>query len=261
MKIVLAHEVKRLIMSYAFFERGHIAVVTEGVNQADVLSITKDRLAVEFEVKVTKSDLNKELAAIRYAIMTMKEGKGLRPATAGSEQEQLNLEFASLKQKAGGWSKVSKHEEYIDPKAYFESRKSYMVTNSYVPNYYYIVVPKALVGYAVEKLQGTGYGVISYNGCRSEGDHYGYLLEGEWVDSHEDGARWIKGKPCSFDSNGCRLEPTVKQRARRIHPDPVSDNILMAILHRACTENIFMLRELVELKQGAPNNDEKGVEE
>lgn len=260
MKIVLAHEVKQLIMNYAFFERGHIAVVTEGMNQADVLGITKDKLAVEFEVKVSKSDLNKELAAIRYAIMTMKEGKNLAPITLGAEQEQLNLEFASLKQKAGGWSKISKHEEYIDPKAYFESHKRYMLTNSYVPNYYYIVVPRNLVEYAVEKLQGTGYGVISYNGCRSQGDHYGYLLEGEWVGSPERGAAWAKGKPCSFDSSGCRLEPTVKQRARRIHSDPVSDNILMAILHRACTENIFMLRELVELKQSVPDNDAEEIE-
>ena len=71
MKIVEAHEVKLKIQRYCFFERNHIAVVTEGFNGADVLSITDACLANEFEIKVSRSDLKKELDAIEYATRSL----------------------------------------------------------------------------------------------------------------------------------------------------------------------------------------------
>lgn len=251
MNIVQAHGVKRLIMSYAFFERGHIGVVTEGLNNADVLSITKGKYAVEFEIKVSRSDLNKELAAIRYATMTMKEDKNFAPATLGPEQEQLNLELAGLKQKAGGWSKVSKHEEYINPEKYKEKHPNLVAFAMaehyrYEPNYFNLVVPNKLVAYAIEQTKGTKYGVIAYDGCRQEGQHCGYFKDGEWYapGDYPDGATWKRGVPCSDD---CLLEVTVKKPARLLHDQPINDRIILETLNRACAENIRMLGELVRL--------------
>jgi hypothetical protein len=248
MKVVKAHEVKRLIMSYSLFERNHIAAVTEGLNNADVLSITEEKLAVEYEIKVSKSDLDKELAAIRYATMTMKEGKNLGPVTLGPKQEQLNLELAGLKKKAGGWSKISKHEEYIDPKKYFEEHRLSTFWNyRYVPNYFYLVVPRGLVAYAIEQTKGTGYGVIAFDGCRQEGQHYGNFKDGKWYErwgDHPDDTVWKFGAPCS---DNCIFEVAVKQKAKRLYKEPVNDRILMGITKRACAENVRMLGELVRL--------------
>lgn len=257
MKVVEAHDVKRSVMNYAFFERGHIAAVTEGLRGADVLSITKDRMAVEFEVKVSRSDLNKEFAAIKYATMTMKEDKQFAPAENGPEQVALNMELAGLKQKSGGWSKISKHEEYIDPKKYFESHKRFMFDKGYVPNYFYIVVPNKLVVYAIENLAGTGYGVIAYDGCRQENQHYGYFKAGVWYtrEDHPDDATWMRGSPCAPGT--CYKEISVKQKARKIHADKLDDSLILATLNRAVAENIRMLGEIITLNHWLEDAKEK----
>lgn len=200
MKVVLAHEVKMKVMKYARYERDHIAVVTEGLNQADVLGITRSNQAVEFEIKVSRADLQKELAAIKYATMTMLEGKELAPAEPESEQMALNIELGKLRKKSGGWSKISKHQEYVDPKGYFEKHhiRRYF-GDQYLPNQFYIVCPESLVELAIEGTKGTGYGVIAYDGCRQKNDHSGYFFEGKWYDRYEDrpeGAVWMRGAPC-----------------------------------------------------------------
>lgn len=244
MKVVLAHEVKQKVLRYAFFERNHMAAVTEGLNNADVLSITKAKYACEFEVKVSRSDLQKELAAIQYSTM-VKSGKNMGIADNNPEQEAINLTLFDLKKKSGGWSKITKHKEYIDPLAYFSRRPTWAV-NTYMPNYFYIVVPDKLVELAIEGVKGTGYGVIAYDGCR--GDHYGYFLDGVWYerwgDDKPEGAVWTKGAPCS---DSCYKEVAVKQKARLLHKNKVDDESLMKILQRAVTENIRMLAEIVTM--------------
>ncbi len=258
MKIVEAHKVKLDVMRYAFFERNHMAVVTEGLRNADVVSITgNNKFACEFEIKVSKSDLDKELAAIKYAVKTMKEGKKLGPSENDADQAALNLELAGLKQKAGGWSKVSKHEEYIDPKAYFEKHRRYMFSQSYIPNYFYIVVPDRLTKYAMAQTEGTGYGVIAYDGCRQEGKHYGYYLNGQWHErwtDHPKDAVWQIGAPCSRD---CIKGIAVRSKAKLIHKDPLGEGALMSILNRAVTENIRMLGEIIRLNERLENASSK----
>lgn len=246
MIVLKATEVKHDILSYAFFERGCIAVVTEGLNNADVLGISKHRQAIEYEIKVSKQDLNKELAAIKYATMTMNEGKNIA-APDTPEQMALNIELGKLKEKSGGWSKINKHQEYINPKAYFEKRLSSYYGRSYMPNYFYFVVPRKLVEYTKENIKGTGYGVIAYDGCRLENSHYGYNLDGKWYDreTNPEGAKWIMGAPCS---ENCRKEVTVYVKAREIHKDAIEESIIYAVLNRAVTENIFLMREVIHLK-------------
>lgn len=245
MKVVKAHEVKHDLMRYAFFERGHIAVVTEGLRGADVLSITKANYAVEFEVKTSRSDLKRELDAIEYALRT-NAGESIAH-NPGTEQATLNLGMDKLKRSAGGWSKISKHEEYTDPKAYFERHKRYMLTHSYIPNYFYLVVPQSLVEYTLSRIGSTKYGVIAFDGCRQAGQHYAYFHNGVWYErgGEPEGAKWMRGAACEFTADGCYQEIAVKQKARLIHSGKVDQDITNSILARAVTENIRMLKELV----------------
>lgn len=243
--MVEAHSVKHKILSYAFNERNYMAAVTEGLNNADVLGIDKRRRAIEFEIKVSRSDLQKELAAIKYANLTTHD-KEMKMADGDPEQLALNIELASLKKKSGGWSKISKHQEYIDPTAYFEKmRKRHYYHNGYVPNVFYFVVPSKLVKLAIEGTVGTGYGVIAHDGCR--GGHYGYLVDGVWYtrDDHPEGARWQSGRPCEIDPSQCYPQVAVMQKAKKIHDDPVSDWVIDAMLQRAVRENINMLSSLI----------------
>lgn len=257
MKLVEAHDVKNKVMKYARYERDHIAVVTEGLNNADVLGITRHRRAVEFEIKVSRSDLQKELAAIEYARLTMVEGKVLAPAEPETEQMELNIKLGQLKNKSGGWSKISKHEEYIAPEKYAEKHHKYYFANhsymeqQYLPNQFYLVVPDKLVQLAIDGTKGTGYGVIAYDGCR--GGHYGYKVGDNWYDdlpyeNRPDGTRWISGMPCEL-SGKCFQEITVKQKARKIHDTPVADRIMTSMLGRACTENITLMDEVKRLSE------------
>lgn len=247
MKVVQAHEVKQKLMHYAFYERNHIAVVTEGLRNADVLGISKSRFATEYEVKVSRSDLNKELAAIKYADMTMNQDKNIGIPDNDPEQMALNVELGKLKQKSGGWSKISKHEEYTDPKKYFEKHRRYMWSHPFIPNYFYIVVPDKLSAYATEQLAGTKYGVIAFDGCRR--GHYGYKRGDEWFtcDDRPDGASWCQGLPCELAGDLCYKEIAVRKKAQKIHSDHVSEDVMMSILTRAVTENISLMEEVVKL--------------
>lgn len=245
MKVIEATEVKQKIMHYARFERDHIAVVTEGLRNADVLGITRTQFATEFEIKVSRSDLNKELAAIKYADITMNQDRNLAPADSDPEQMELNIELGKLKNKSGGWTKISKHEEYTDPKKYFEKHRRYMYTQPFIPNYFYMVVPDKLVAYAVEQLAGTKYGVIAYDGCRQLDQHMGYFLDGIWYDRYGDrpeGAVWKRGAPC--DGN-CYKEVAVRKKAMRIHSEKIADHVIISMLTRTCTENIFLMKEII----------------
>ena len=242
--MIEAHSVKHKILSYAFNERNYMAAVTEGLNNADVLGIDKRRRAIEFEIKVSRSDLQKELAAIRYALLTTHD-KVMAVSDGDPEQLALNIELGNLKKKAGGWSKISKHEEYVDPIKYIEKRKPYFYGNRYVPNVFYFVVPDKLVPLAIAGTVGTGYGVISYDGCR--GGHYGYKLGEVWFtrDDHPEGARWSSGRPCEIDTSVCYQQVAVKQKAKKIHDNPVDDSVINAMLQRAVRENITMLSSLI----------------
>lgn len=254
MKIVEAVKVKQNVMAYCRHERNHVAVVTEGLRNADVLGITGASMAVEFEIKVSKSDLDKELAALRYATITMVEDRNLAPAEEGSEQMALNMELGRLKQRSGGWTKINKHQEYVDPKKYFEKKRSYY-SYPYIPNYFYMVVPEKLVKYTIEQIAHTKYGVIAYDGCRSKDNHVGYKLGDKWLgdkrwSDRPEGAEWkYGGMPCEFVENGCYKEIAVRKKASKIHSDKVSSDVMMSVLSRNTTENISLLREIVNLRE------------
>ena len=106
-------------------------------------------------------------------------------------------------------------------------------------------MPDKLVPLAIAGTVGTGYGVISYDGCR--GGHYGYKLGEVWFtrDDHPEGARWSSGRPCEIDTSGCYQQVAVKQKAKKIHDNPVDDSVINAMLQRAVRENITMLSSLI----------------
>lgn len=242
MKVVEAHDVKQRVLKYAFFERGHIAAVTEGLNNADVLSVDKGRAAVEFEIKVSRSDLQKEILAIKYATR-------FAQSASTEERKQLRLDIGVPK-KAGGWSKVDKHEEYIDPKKYFERNhiRRYFY-EQYLPNYFYFVVPERLVPLAIEGAAGTPYGVIAYDGCRQVDKHLGWVSDGIYFTDRNqvpENAKRSSLVPCEVWGN-CVKEIAVRKAARKIHESPVSQKVLDEIMKRAVAENIRLLSEVVRL--------------
>ena len=242
--MVEASDVKARIMRYAFYERGHTATVTEGLRNADVLSV-KGTTAYEFEIKVSKSDLDKEIAAINYALAEH-EGRGIgRPDTP--EQEAINATLFDLKKKSGGWSKISKHKEHLNAVHYFDETPSWAYGHRYIPNYFYLVVPNNLVQHAIDNTP-SKFGVIAYNGCRSEGEHYGYFANGKWYERYDEkpeDAKWMKGVPC--DPTRCYEEVSVKRAAKKLHDREISLPILMSILARAVQENITLLETVCYL--------------
>lgn len=241
MKVVEAHAVKQKVLKYAFFERGHIAAVTEGLNNADVLSIDKGRAAVEFEIKVSRSDLQKELLAIKY-------GRGFANTTGQAARKQMSLDIGVPK-KAGGWSKVSKHEEYIDPENYFKRNACRYSYEQYLPNYFYLVVPEKLVQLALDGVSGTKYGVIAFDGCRQLDKHFGWIADGVYftnIEQAPENARRTNLVPCAVNG-GCYQEIAVRKAARSLHDRKVSQTVLDEILKRAVAENIRLLDEVVRL--------------
>lgn len=253
MKYVEAIAVKEKIMRYAFYERDCIAVVTEGLRNADVLGITRSQCAIEFEIKVSRSDLQKELAAIQYALKTT-TGHNLAPADNDPEQLALNMELGKLKQKAGGWSKIKKHEEHLDPTKYFVDRPSWAYGTLYMPNRFYIVVPDKLVGLAIDGLQGTPYGVIASDGCRGAHSAYysksrdcWYSNDFKYSELPED-AHW-QTAPCSAVPDRCYPEVAVKKKANSIHADKINPDIMVSITQRTINENLSLLAEVRSLNE------------
>lgn len=248
MKYVEAHAVKEKVMRYAYFERRCIAVVTEGLRNADVLGITPNQFAIEFEIKVSRSDLQKELAAIKYA-QYIKSGKNFGVADNDPEQLTLNMELASLKNKAGGWSKINKHEEHIDPKAYFEKKQRYYSSFAYLPNRFYLVVPDNLVDLAVSGVDGTPYGVISADGCRGQHSAYYSKSEDKWFGREFDYSKLPKDRvwktaPCYVVSESCYEEVSVKKKAMQIHAEKLNSDIFVYITSRTINENLTLMEEV-----------------
>lgn len=124
-----ANKLKTLIMGEYIYGKGYIGLFTEA-GYADVLGIRNSRFLVEFEIKVSKSDLQRELNCIQEALM----GKIMHPKTC----------------------KYRKHQGYLLNKTYWGA------TAIYRPNLFYFVVPMELEKIAIEGVKDTPYGVLAY---------------------------------------------------------------------------------------------------
>lgn len=128
-----ASEAKHWIQRYTLWERGFTLCVTEGLNSSDVLAV-RDGLAIEYEIKVSKSDLMREIKVIQTA---------LRKQTFGYSR-----------------AKLEKHETYLgnrQPRIF----NHYTQEAIFIPNFFTFVVPDALAECAAQGVLGTPYGVLT----------------------------------------------------------------------------------------------------
>lgn len=130
-----SQDFKIATLNHLLFRRNFLGAFTESFNAADVLGVSRKFIAWEFEVKVSKEDLAKELKAIRF--LTGRD-TNMRRARAAN--------------------KSNKHKSYLDP--YY---KRSVPDGFFIPNYFSFVVPEDIVAYAVRGVEGTPYGVYTVN--------------------------------------------------------------------------------------------------
>lgn len=136
-------EIKQQLLRYLIYERS-IPAITEGTfgqGICDVLAIKDSKYVMEYEIKVTKADLDSELNTICHYYN-------------GEECKKL---YKDIKHK-------SLYHAYENGKLLEEQISLYSVhfgkTIRTVPNYFCFALPTELVAYAVERLKNTPYGVI-----------------------------------------------------------------------------------------------------
>lgn len=130
-----SQELKIATINYLLFRRNFLGAFTESFNAADVLGVSRKFISWEFEIKVSKEDLAKELKAIRFITG---EDTNLRRARAAN--------------------KTSKHKSYLDP-----FYKKSVPDGFFIPNYFSFVVPEEIAEYVARGVAGTPYGVYLVN--------------------------------------------------------------------------------------------------
>lgn len=143
-------QIKHFLLQYLIQGRAYPAV-TEGtfLGIVDVLAIKDLKYVMDFEVKVSKADLNSELDTIDFVYKGIK--KSDKPMPKLSKHRLMHdAVYGNQSQMTTWWSNYN-----VDPR-----------TKS--PNYFCFALPDNLADYAVSRLQGTPYGVISF----IEGDGY-----------------------------------------------------------------------------------------
>lgn len=249
MKLQKSHQVKLKLLEYCQFEKNHMLTVTEGLNNGDVVSVTKSMVLYEYEVKTSRADLRNELAAVSYAMSL--EGY----------KDNYQSELFQKARKSNSHAKITKHVDYLFAKKYYEkqsARPAWAHTEHSLPNYFYFVVPVKLVDYALEQLANTPYGVIAHDGCRNNGQrHYIHSTNEGWPDVQTE--KWgVDGGwerkfsySCHFvydndDDRGCMQEVAVYKRPKKLHSEKVSVDSLKSSIKRMMTENIYNLQRLIE---------------
>ena len=135
-------EAKSYLLNYLLYKMRHHCAVTEYgreglVGNADVFSLTNADYSNEFEIKVNRGDLLSELNTIRYI---------KNPPAVYDPQED------PIRQRTPSTNKLGKHSLYLSNLGLLD-----IVS---VPNKFYFAVPKELVELAIQRTQGTPYGVV-----------------------------------------------------------------------------------------------------
>lgn len=189
-------EIKAAMLGHMLYGLHHVAAITEyggkGVHGiADCFGINDNGFTSEFEVKCSRADLMGELNAIEY--ITKQEGTlipGERPKT---------------------YSKALKHKVYLKPN---------MISMNWIrenaPNYFSFCIPEKLKEIALQKLEGTPYGL--------------YIVH--W---HENG-----GNPWN--------EVICVKKSKKMHINKACDEQKNAIMRKCCTEIHHLRIDAISLK-------------
>lgn len=134
-----AIELKKAIMSHMFW-RLHYPVVIDEYDFMDVFGIRRNGYMVEFEIKVSKQDLMREIKLSRCA----------QPLKYSKDWVKWEKHAHYLKRKIEGTPSIYDNIPDWDPhhQPYF------------VPNEFYFYVPDFLASTAVLETEGTPYGVV-----------------------------------------------------------------------------------------------------
>lgn len=147
-KLTSTH-LKKSLASHMFWSL-HYSVVVDEYNFMDILGVRRNGFAVEFEVKISRSDFMREINLIH----------GAQPATKNGKD----------------WAKWYKHALYLGKdikKSEYELRleKIYSEANmsrnfdentSFIPNEFNFYVPDYLSEFALSKLANLPYGLVQY---------------------------------------------------------------------------------------------------
>lgn len=129
-----SQDLKIATLDHILFKGKFLVATTESLNGSDVLGINKKNLAYEFEIKISKEDLDKELKAIRYL--------------TGNDMNMRRARAAN---------KLQKHATYL------KHRFGYSWDTYFVPNTFSFVLPPELIDFATRGIRGTPYGLYRYN--------------------------------------------------------------------------------------------------
>lgn len=127
-----SRHLKRSLMSHLYW-RLHFEYAIDEMNFIDVLGVRNNGYTAEYEVKVTKSDFDREVRIIK------------------STREQIY-------RYGKDWEKFVKHQLYLT-KIMVEQRYA-NGKDRFIPNDFYFYVPDYLTQYAVSQLDGLPYGVV-----------------------------------------------------------------------------------------------------
>lgn len=134
-----SQDLKIATLNWLLFRRNFLGAFTESYNQADVLGVTRSFYSHEFEVKISKEDLVKELKAVRFLI--------------GADTNMRRARAAN---------KLIKHKTYLEtwkPPS-LDNPVPAIVNPYFIPNYFSFVVPPAIVEFTQRSVEGTPYGVF-----------------------------------------------------------------------------------------------------
>lgn len=138
-KLYTAKDLKQFLRYYLLW-RLHFEYVIDEYNYMDIFGVRKNGYSVEFEIKVSKSDLDRELTIIRMEHITDHKD----------------------------WRKFEKHTKYLS--AWRTGSFSSGRTSMRVPNSYCFCVSPNLGQYAAAKVSNLPYGVVTFE------DSYGYRV-------------------------------------------------------------------------------------
>lgn len=177
--------------------RLHYSVVVDEFHFMDMFGLRRNGYGVEYEIKVSKSDFDREMRCIH------------------AKEE-------SITKYGKDWEKFIKHRMYLTgkyPKTPYDLRLESLgfstnQSNIFVPNEFYFYVPDFLADHAIEKTQGLPYGVVKIGATES----------GNTLPADDPGHYYF-------------WNYTIVKKATKLHTEKVSASIIWDMAHALSMRN------------------------
>lgn len=150
-------------LSWWLYWRLHCTVVCDEFEFADIFAVQRNGYTREYEIKVSKSDFDREVRCIR----TKKE---------------------DVVKWGKDWAKWQKHYAYLNngamPQSILSERERFLMTNEYggyIPNEFWFYLPDYLVDHAIKELIDLPYGIVKIGKRKYREDGPDYYSQYEVV--------------------------------------------------------------------------------